>query len=152
MNKGRFCKGHVAWNKGIKGLHHSPATEFKAGHLPANTKYDGCLSLRKKQNGERYYYIRISQAKWVLYQRYIWELKYGKIPKGMIIAFKDKNVLNCKLENLEMISRIENLKRNLNREKMSETMKATWYIEKLRVKYLRPQQTKLRVGNITGII
>ena len=150
--RGQFEKGHIPWNKGIKGFRPSKRTEFKAGHLPANTKYDGYLSLRKKDNGEKYYYIRISQAKWVLYQRYLWEQKYGKIPKGMLIAFKDNNSLNCVLKNLEMISRIENLQRNENREKMAKTMKATWDIEKLRVKYLRPQQTNLRVGNITGIV
>lgn len=105
---------------------------------------------RKKQH-EKYYYIRISKAKWVLYQRYLWEQKNGKIPKGMLIIFKDKNPLNCVLENLEMISRIENMERNRNYEKMAKTMKVLWGIEKLRVKYLRPQQTKLNVGNITGI-
>lgn len=123
--RGQFEKGHIPWNKELKGLHLNPETEFKKGHLPANTKYDGYLTLRKKDNGEKYYYIRISKAKWVLYQRYLWEQKNGSIPKGMLIAFKDKNPLNCVLENLEMISRIENLKRNLNREKMAKTMKAT---------------------------
>ena len=150
--RGRFEKGHIPWNKGLKGFRPSKETEFKKGHLPVNTKYNGCLSLRKKDNGEKYYYIRISQAKWVLYQRHLWEQEYGKIPEGMLIAFKDGNQLNCVLENLEIISRIENLKRNENRKKMAESMKALWDIEKLRVKYYRPQRTKLNVGNITGII
>jgi len=150
--RGQFEKGHIPWNKNIKGLHHSPGTEFKKRHLPANTKYDGCLSLRKKQNGERYYYIRISQAKWVLYQRYLWEQKYGSIPKGMIIIFKDKNPLNCTIENLEMISRAENVRRNENRKKAIESIKATWHREKMREKYRMPRHTKLNVGNITGII
>ncbi len=110
------------------------------------------FEFEKKDNGEKYYYIRISKGKWVLYQRYLWEQIYGSIPKGMLIAFKDNDPLNCALENLEMISRIENLQRNENRKKMAKTMKATWDIEKLRVKYLRPQQTGLRVGNITGIV
>ena len=150
--KGQFEKGCMPWNKGLKGFRPSKRTEFKAGHIPANTKYNGCVSLREKADGEKYYYIRISQAKWVLYQRYLWEQKYGSIPNGMLIVFKDKNPLNCALENLEMISRIENLRRNENREKTVRSMKAIWNIEKLRVKYLRPQRTKLRVGNITGII
>ena len=144
---GRFEKGHIPWNKGIKGLHHSPNTEFKKGHLPANTEYNGCISLRKKETGEQYYYIRIAQAKWVLYQRYLWKQKYELIPEGMIIIFKDKNPLNCVLGNLEMISRVENLTRNRNRKKMSKTMKDLWYIEKLRMKYGRDQHTKLNVGN-----
>ncbi len=150
--RGQFEKGHIPWNKGLKGFRPSKKTEFKAGHLPANTKYNGCLSLRKKDNGEKYYYIRISQAKWVLYQRHLWEQKHGSIPEGMLIAFKDRNSLNCKLENLEMISKIDNIRRNLNKEKAAQSMKATWDIEKLRVKYLRPQRTKLRIGNITGIV
>ena len=150
--KGQFEKGHIPWNKDIKGLHHSPGTEFKKGHLPANTKYNGFITLRKTQRGEKYYYIRIVKRKWELYQRYLWEQKYGLIPKGMLIIFKDKNSLNCNMENLEMISKSENVRRNMNREKAIESIKATWYIEKLRVKYLRPQQTKLNVGNITGII
>ncbi len=151
--RGQFEKGHIPWNKGIKGLHHSPSTEFKAGHLPANTKYNGYLSLRKKsKKDEKYYYIRISQAKWVLYQRYLWEQKYGVIPEGMLIAFKDGDSLNCKIENLEMISKIENMKRNKNYKKMAKTMKALWDIEKLRVKYYRPRRTKMNVGNITGIV
>ena len=151
--RGQYEKGHIPWNKGIKGLRHSPETEFKKGHLPANTKYNGCISLRAKSNtNEKYYYIRISQAKWMFYQRYLWEQKNGSIPEGMLIIFKDKNPLNCVLENLEMISRIENMERNRNYKKMSKTMKALWTIEKLRVKYLRPQQTGLRMGNITGIL
>ena len=148
---GSFSKGSVSWNKGSKGLHHSPNTEFKKGHLPANTKYNGCLSLRKKETGEQYYYTRISQGNWELYNRYLWKQEYGSIPKGMLIIFKDKNTLNCVIENLEMISRVENLMRNRNRKKMAETLKATWYIEKLRIKYGRDQHTKLNVGRITGI-
>jgi len=148
---GCFEKGNIPWNKEIKGLHHSPGTEFKKGNLPANTKYNGCITLRKKDNGEKYYYIRIAKAKWVLYQRYLWEQKHGSIPEGMLIAFKDKNSLNYVLENLEIISRSENMERNRNHKKMAKTMKKLWDTEKLRVQYSRPQQTKLRVGNITGI-
>ena len=153
MNSGKFIKNHIPWNKGVKGFRPSKETEFKAGHLPANTKYNGCISLRSKsKTNEKYYYIRISQANWVLYQRYLWEQKHGSIPKGLLIIFKDKDSLNCELENLEMISRIENMRRNRNYKKMAKTMKAIWDIEKLRVKYYRPQRTKMNVGNITGIV
>ena len=106
-NPGAFKKELIPWNKGLKGFRPSKRTEFKAGHLPANTKYDGCLSLRKKHNGEKYYYIRISQAKWVLYQRYLWEQKHGSILKGMLIIFKDKNFLN--FNSLFLFSLINNI-------------------------------------------
>lgn len=29
-----FSKGHIPWNKGVKGIHLSPETEFKKGNLP----------------------------------------------------------------------------------------------------------------------
>lgn len=31
-----FSKGHEPWNKGLKGIHLNPLTEFKKGHVPAN--------------------------------------------------------------------------------------------------------------------
>jgi len=33
---GRFKKGHKSWNKGLKGIHLSPKTEFKEGNVPWN--------------------------------------------------------------------------------------------------------------------
>jgi len=134
----RFEKGYIPWNKGLKGIHHSPKTEFKKGHLPHNTKYDGYISLRTKKN-EQYYYIRIAKGKYTTYQRYLWEKNFGKIPEGMIIVFKDGNSLNCDLKNLEMISRAENLKRNTNYKKSAESVRNLWRMERLRLKYNRPQ-------------
>jgi G:T-mismatch repair DNA endonuclease (very short patch repair protein) len=32
--KGRFIKGIIPWNKGLKGIHLSPKTEFKKGEAP----------------------------------------------------------------------------------------------------------------------
>ena len=36
----------------------------------------------------------------------------GKIPKGMIVVFKDGNTMNCVIENLELISFSENMRIN----------------------------------------
>lgn len=35
-NKGWFRRGYKTWNKGLKGVHFSPETEFKKGVLPWN--------------------------------------------------------------------------------------------------------------------
>lgn len=40
LNNGRFVKGHNPWNKGLKGTHFSPATEFRKGG-PVNEKHPG---------------------------------------------------------------------------------------------------------------
>jgi len=87
-------------------------TWFKAGHLPSNTKHDGCISVRKDTSGRGYKYIRLAKGKWVLYHRHLWKQHHGSIPKGMCIVFRDGDSLNCTIENLEMISRKENRNRN----------------------------------------
>jgi len=148
---GQFRKGHQTWNKNIKGIHVSRETEFKPGHIPANTKYNGCISLRirndNKRRDEKYYFIRLDKMIWIQYQRYLWEKYYGAIPEGRIVVFKDRDTLNVSLDNLELITRTENMDRNRNYEKSSRKMKETWRIERLRVKYGLQQQTKLRVNN-----
>lgn len=91
------------------------ATMFKKGNEPYNTKSDGELSIRSKKTGDReetYVFIRISKGVWELYHRYLWEQKHGKIPEGMMVAFKNGNVLDCRIENLELITMAENLRRN----------------------------------------
>lgn len=113
-------KGSVPFNKGKKQKEYMDSetikkvakTCFKKGNKPHNTKSDGVITIRKDKSGLKYKYIRISEGKWQLYHRYLWEKHNGKIPKGHIIAFKDGNQLNTVIENLEMITKIENMYRN----------------------------------------
>ncbi len=83
-------------------------TQFKKGSSPHNTKPDGYI--REQKDG--YFYIRVGLKKWTSLHRHIWEQANGEIPKGMIPVFKDKNPKNYTLDNLEVISRAENMKRN----------------------------------------
>jgi len=148
MNEGFFKKGHIPWNKGLKGVHNSPETEFKKGHLPHNTKYDGCIKLRNNfKRNYKCFYIRINKNCWCELHRFLWEKNFGIIPNEMLVVFKDGNFMNVSIDNLELINRKENLKRNRNRKKQVKTMTDIWRIEKLRLKYGRPQQTKLRIIN-----
>ena len=87
-------------------------TTFKKGNLPHNTLSDGAVTLRRDKTGISYYYYRISKAKWMPYHHKLWIDVHGEIPKGYIVVFKDRNTLNCKLENLELITRRENMQRN----------------------------------------
>lgn len=112
---GQFKPGHKPQNKG-KGmdkdtLNKVKRTWFKKGHEPAGTLHDGAITKRKDNRGVYNYHIRISKGKWVYLSRYIWEQEFGPIPKGMIITYKDGNPMNCVVDNLEMISRLENLQR-----------------------------------------
>ena len=116
--KGAFKKGSVPFNKGKKMSEETYAkvskTFFKAGHEPHNTRKDGDLSFRGSENSHgQYWYIRVSKANWVLLHRYIFEQSRGmKLKKGDVVAFKDGDVQNLNPDNLELVSRQENLARN----------------------------------------
>jgi hypothetical protein len=116
----RFTKGHQSWNKDKSPKDYMDAdsylkvtkTQFKKGGLPPNTKHDGAITLRHDKSKKNYYYIRLSKSKWIPLHVKIYQDAYGPIPKNHIIVFKDRNTLNVTLENLECITRKENMLRN----------------------------------------
>lgn len=109
---GRFKKGQKPINKGKKqhefmspeAIERTKATRFQKGNRPHNTRADFALSIRSS-HGRNYYWIRVALSKWVLLHRYLWELHYGTIEKGMNIQFRDGNPLNCNIDNLYTINR-----------------------------------------------
>lgn len=120
INKGRFCKGNVPHTKGkkqhqymsAKAIERTKATRFKKGIVPHNTKErDGEITIRKSK-GRPYQYIRLSVGKWKELHVHLWELHHGKPPKGTIVQFKDSNSLNCVIENLYLIKRKDQMKKN----------------------------------------
>lgn len=142
----RFKAGQVSWNKG-KSMRLSPATEFKKGALPHNTKHDGAISIRRDNSGRDYKYIRVAQGKWDLYHRFLWKSVYGAIPKDKIVTFIDGDSLNCEIDNLKLITRGEHMMRcghsSTARAKASQAMKHIWYTEKLRKAYGMSAKTGL---------
>jgi hypothetical protein len=119
---GRFKKGNkpvaTARPKGPN------ATSFKKGHQPANSKQDGAISIRDTK-GTSYKWIRVSPGNWQLYHRFLWEQYHGAIPSGYLVTFKDGNTLNCVIDNLELITRAENVIRNQNRPKAAASARRT---------------------------
>lgn len=113
VRKAQFKKGLEPWNAGTVGLMKKNETSFRPGNQPHNTKHDGALSIRTDSKTQRpYLYRRIALGRWVLEHRRIWESHNGRIPDNMHVTFKDGNTLNCAIENLECISRGENMNRN----------------------------------------
>jgi hypothetical protein len=118
--KNSFKKGGIPSNKGKKmeewmspeGVIKSGATRFKKGNKPRQTKYDGAVTVRRDKCGREYKMIRISESRWELLHRHLWEEHHGAIPAGYNIVFRDGNSLNCTVENLECISNEELLERN----------------------------------------
>jgi hypothetical protein len=106
----QFPKGHTPWNKGMKGLDiGGKETQFKKGHVPHNHK--SVASERIDEDG--YTYIKIADPrKWVLKHRHIYEQHHGKLEPHMIVTFRDRNISNFEIENLEAITKVENMQRN----------------------------------------
>lgn len=115
--KFRFTKGHEPHNKGEKmpdeiyeKVKHSM---FKKGNRPHNWKPDGSIVERIDNKTKiKYLYYKIKDSHWIPYHHKIWNEAHGPIPFTHIVIFKDGNTLNCELSNLEMITMVDNIKRN----------------------------------------
>lgn len=123
MNKGCFEKGTTPWNKGTRGVMKKNRTSFTRDTLPCKAK------IGKPNKGDRHsgvvctveertpakdsrtgkYYMhhkRIPYARYVLNQAGI------EVPRGCVVYHKDGDYENNELENLEVITRSELMKRN----------------------------------------
>jgi hypothetical protein len=116
-NQNQFKKGKVPANKGKKqtefisraGIKRTVATRFKKGGVPKNLKPLG--STRVSKDG--YLEIKTMEPnKWEHYHRLMWEETFGDIPKGKIVRFVTKDKLNVHPFNLELVDRVENMRRN----------------------------------------
>jgi hypothetical protein len=113
--KTRFRKGTVPPNKGKKqtefmskeAIEKTKATRFRKGLVPHNHKPIGY----ERINRDGYIEVKVRDEKYTrnfeLKHRLIWEKHFGPIPESHNIQFKDGNKLNCKIENLYMISRAD---------------------------------------------
>jgi hypothetical protein len=112
----RFKKGHKPFNKGTRMTEEQKErikhTFFQRGHIPHNTKKDGEISVRKDKRGVTYLHYRVSMSHWIPLHRKIWQDIHGEIPKGFNVVFKNGDVLDVRIENLECISNTENMLRN----------------------------------------
>lgn len=108
---GRFEKGQVPFNKGMKGIHLSPESEFKKGNIPVNTKPVG--TERKRADG--YIWVKIAEPNtWKEKHVLLYESVHGKVEKGHTIIFIDQDPDNITIENIKKIERRLLLKLNIN--------------------------------------
>lgn len=107
----RFQKGHATWNKGMKGLKiGGEETQFKKGNIPRNHKPVGTVVIRT----DGYSQTKIAEPNvWELTHRLIWRLAGNDMPVyPEVLRFKDRNPLNCTIENLELSSKVEMMEKN----------------------------------------
>ena len=121
---GRFEKGHIPYNKGMKRGSVSPDTEFKEGDVPANFKGFGTpriVGTRREvivTTESSYYDGKQKRRVRTTYARYLWQEAYGEIPKGHVI-YNHGDREDILLESLELITRSELCKRNTRRRSIS---------------------------------
>ncbi len=119
---GWYQKGHPPGNKGKKLEEYvtDPArvaeirerikgTQFKKGDRPPNELPVGSVVVNK----EGFKLIKVQMEgtlweRWHFLQREVWQEHNGPIPEGMVVIFKDKNRLNCDIENLALVTKGEN--------------------------------------------
>jgi len=116
----RFRPGAVPWSAGKKGLDmggRSHATRFTKGitphnHLPVGTELVKSIG---------YLYVKVAEPnKWVAKHQLVWTAENGPVPSGHVLAFRDRNRMNCAIGNLELITRSELQARNSIHNKSPE--------------------------------
>ena len=112
-NSGEFKKGHTPWNKGKKGIHLSPDSEFKKGQLVGKDHPSWKGGVQEMTHDCAY--INMGPNNRVRRPRLVYEKFHGKLPKGYVIYHRDGNKDNDELRNLEAITRTELLARNNGR-------------------------------------
>lgn len=130
--KTRFKKGTVPPNKGRRmheymsreAIERTKATRFKKGHIPKNHKPIG----HERVTVDGYVEVKVrdqsSKENFELKHRLVWEEHNGPIPEGYNIQFKDGDRQNCKIDNLYMISRSDQICDNTIHRYPSELRKA----------------------------
>ena len=122
-NKGQFKKGHVPWSKGTKGALKPNKTSFRKGNLPHTTLPPGTVVVYERYRYGRKEVEHTINIDWRghrkshnSYKWYLWEVENQQDrPKGMVLALKNGDPYDIRVENLELISRGENMNRNRSR-------------------------------------
>lgn len=117
----RFKKGHVSWNKGMKGWQApgTEATQFKKGNQPHTTLPVGTLRVTKDGTLQRKIGTRSgsNSMRWRGVHELVWIAAHGPVPPGHIVVFKEPRLrtmveADITLDKVECISLAENMRRN----------------------------------------
>ena len=147
---GQFKKGHKPHNKGKKQIEYmckesiekTKGTRFKKGNIPHNHRKVGSERISK----DGYIEIKTKEPNvWNLKHRYIYEMKYGKIPEGFNLIFLDGNKTNLDINNLKLVEKAEDL--IMNNKKLFTKDKELTYTGTIIAKVIN-KKTKLKRNKI----
>ena len=132
--KTQFRKGHRPANKGVKGWKaggRSAETQFKPVHLSGRAAQIKHPIAAERITRDGYIERKINdglplQKRWRAVHLIEWEAVNGPIPAGHCLIFINRNKQDVRLENLQLITRAENMRRNsIHRypEEIKDTMR-----------------------------
>ena len=103
-----FKKGSEPWNKNLKGLHLSPESEFKKGRIGDNRAEIGTITVRVDSQGKPRNWIKTEHPNvHVHLSRYLWAKEHGPIPDGMVIHHVNEISNDDRLDNYDMLTKAE---------------------------------------------
>jgi len=104
---GVFKSGQSPWNKGIRGLQHSPSTQWKAGQKAINWLPVGSETVRVDKNGKPRCFVKTAEPNvWNYRAVIVWENHNGRsVPGGYVVHHIDRDSLNDVPNNLQAMTR-----------------------------------------------
>lgn len=154
--RSQFTKGHRPFNKGRQwtdfmsegGRLNSAKTQFKPGEVNPNSPTLRPVGYEyvRTDKGRKYIYIKPEGRRMMPKHRWLWEQAHGAIPKGYNVQFKDGDTLNCVLDNLYLISRTEQVRKNYDDLPAERKADIRRKIENSRNKSIRRDRLRLRWG------
>lgn len=128
--KSEWAKGHTPWNKGTKGLMKANKGSFKKGNVPKNymggfkmCKYGIYVRVGKGKYSYQVNGKQVVVGKYESLARKKYREAFGDFDKKLCVWHKDKDVYNNEIDNLELITRVELLKRNYNKNNKNKIKK-----------------------------
>lgn len=125
----RFTKGQAAHNKGLRRPGWGPGrmkeTQFKPGNRTGKAQelYVPIGTERLSRDGIRRRKVNDDmplQRRWKSVHAITWEAHHGPIPNGHIVVFRNGDRTDMRIENLELVTRGENMRRNTYHNRYSK--------------------------------
>lgn len=110
----QFKPGLRPWNTGIKGINYPGmrATQFKPGERPHTWKPIGSLRMQDGYLQRKVTDTGYPPRDWQPVHVLLWAETHGAVPAGHALAFKDGDRTHIAIDNLELLSRAELMRRN----------------------------------------
>lgn len=110
----RFTKGQTPWNAGTAGtgLMTGNSGSFKTGHMPQTWRPIGATRIADGYLQRKIADTRCTRRDYVCIHHLVWRMHGRSIPRGHALVFIDGNKLNVDINNLQLISRAELMRRN----------------------------------------